>query len=272
MKTNVILLLSLMTISEASGQQTVRNVLEEGFGDLGTIKIRAEQGDVVAQLKLGDAYRSRLKSEEALQWYTAAAQSGSTEGKYQIGHLLLFGGIGMPQSQTVHARPLEGIRWTYSAATNGYAPAWRDMAKIRRTAIGCSTNLIEAYAWLGLLAEGSSPLARVEMNDVAIELSVNEIAEAKNLLANMKAGIWPPQPKAEVARPSVFLRLQSITTSPQGKLAIISNRTLAEGELTHLNIGGALATVRCLSIQSNSVEVQIEGETETRMLEWNPRN
>jgi hypothetical protein len=148
------------------------------------------------------------------------------------------------------------------------------MARIRRSAVGCSTNLAEAYAWLGLLAEKGDISGRVEMNNVAMDLSAEQVAEGKNLLSGMKAGIWPPQPKAEIAKPSMFLILQSITISSKGKLAIISNRTLAEGEVTRLNTDtrGGLATVKCLSIQSNSVEIQVEGETEPRLLRWNARN
>src|SRR5947208_16886690 len=78
-----------------------------GFGDMAEIKRKAEAGDPRAQHEFADALLSRLRSADALQWYSKAARQGDLEASYQVGRMLLYGWFGTPQDQSVVANPQE---------------------------------------------------------------------------------------------------------------------------------------------------------------------
>ena len=257
---SVLLIATLTGLGQPS--PNMRNIFVEGFDDIGKIKLQAEQGDASAQIKLADAYLSHNRSADALKWYSAAAQK-SVEAQCQLGKLLLFGRWGIPQEQRVAAKPTEGLRWTYLAATSGHREARRNMAKALTAGVGCSTNLVEAYAWLTLLADAGDIVGRVEMNDLALKLQPEEIARGKSLAAETKTGRWPPLPAIRVP---VTLKLTGVIVSPKGNQAIINNQTMREGETVDFKVDGQKVAVTCKNIQADSVQVQVEGEDHPRVL------
>jgi len=257
----------LVTAGLAIGQNAeLKGVLTQGFEDVGNLKVQAEDGNVQAQVKLANAYLANAKPAEARRWYEAAAVQNSAEGQFQLGNLLLSGKRVTSPAQSVMAEPNAAVGWIYAAATNGHKGAWRSLARCLQTGSGCATNLSEAYAWLTLLADAGDIAGRTEMNQSALALSSSDIVAGKTIFAAMKDGRWPAPPAVEIPRIEKFLRMQGVTISPKEKLVIIGNRSLAEGEQTYLNVGGQLVGMTCLNIDSNSVQVQIEGETKPRTL------
>ncbi len=258
-----------VTFIVARGQNpNLRNLFVEGFGDLGAIKVQAEQGDAGAQVKLADAYLSNFKSADALKWYQAAANQKSVEGEYQLGNLLLFGRVGIPQDQKVIAKPTEGLQQTYSAAINGHKGAWRNMAKARQKGIGCSTNLVEAYAWLTLLADAGDVVGRMEMNNLVLKLSSEEILRGKFLAREMKRGQWPRLSIQTIPNKKDYptLKLNGVNLGGGKSLAIINGKTLAEGESATISLKDERISIKCLKINNDSVQVLIEGNNELRLL------
>lgn len=257
-----------MAMTTAWGQvnPAIRDTFVEGFGDVGKIKVQAEQGDVNAQIKLADAYLTHFKSADALRWYKAAAKQKSVEGEYQVGNLLLFGRFGIPQEQRVAAEPTDGFRWTYLAATTGHREARRNMAKALQSGLGCSTNLIEAYAWLALLADAGDIVGRVEMNNLALKLDVSQIQEAQELVQQFKNGQWPKRSIQKASKPDLGLKLNGLTPRGQKPLAIINGKTLAEGETVNVKLKNGTVNIKCLKINEDSVLITVEGEDEPRLL------
>ncbi|HEX3855824.1 MAG TPA: tetratricopeptide repeat protein [Verrucomicrobiae bacterium] len=267
MKTNFSIGLSLLIAIAASAQNpNLRGTLSQGFDDLGTIKVQAEQGDVVAQVKLADAYLLHNQSSDALNWYEAAAKQKSIEGEYEAGNLLLFGRFGIPKDQSISAKPTEGLKWTYLAAINGHQGAWRNMAKALQTGTGCSTNLIESYSWLNLLADTGDIVGRVEMNNLALKLSSDEILNGKSLAEEMKSGHWPQLDLTHSATSIVPLVLQGISGPKSNRLAIINNITFAENDTSAFKVNGQIVKVTCLKISDVGVMIKVEGEDEPRLL------
>jgi hypothetical protein len=261
--TSMMLVLSLI----AAGQSPEpKGALTQGFEDVGNLKIQAERGDAPAQIKLAQAYLANLKPAEAVRWYEAAAGQNSAEGQFQLGSLLLNGRSGALPEQNVVADPNAALNWIYRAATNGHRGAWRSLAQCRQKGNGCAANLPEAYAWLTLLADAGDIQGRTEMNRLALDLSLPDIQDGKTIFARMKAGHWPAPPPFEIPRIEGFLRIQGVSISTKEKLVILGNRTLAEGEKTYLNLDGQFVGLTCLSIDSNSVQIQIEGESKPRTL------
>jgi TPR repeat protein len=267
MKIKILINLFLLISMELLAQNAeLRGTLDQDFSDLGTIKIQAEQGNVAAQIKLADAYLSNFKSADALKWYEAAAKQNSTEGKYQLGNMLIFGRVGIPNEQRVQAKPIEGLKWTYQAATSGHKEAWRNMAKALEGGIGCSTNLVEAYAWLSLLADTGDIVGRVEMNNLALKITSEQIVNAKNLAQKMESGHWPPLPAQKNPEADLVLKLNGLIPGGAHPLATINGKTVAAGETISIKIKKENLNVRCLKIDSDSVTILVDGETESRQL------
>jgi len=257
----------LLAAGVAIGQNAeLKGTLPQGFEDVGNLKVQAEGGDAPAQIKLANAYLANSRLVDARRWYAAAAEQNSPEGQFQLGNLLLNGRRSSLPEQSILADPSAALTWIYTAATNGHKGAWRSLARSLQTGGGCATNLPEAYAWLTLLADAGDPAGRTEMNRLALDLPSPDIQEGKAIFAAMKTGHWPAPPLAQIPRLERFLRLQGVTISPKEKLVIIGNRTVAEGEHTYLNLGGQFVGLKCLIIDSNSVQVQIDGETKPRTL------
>ena len=264
-KSLVGIFLSIAIIALAQNPN-LRSTIVQGFGDLGTIKVQAEKGDVVAQVKLADAYLSHNQSEDALNWYEAAAKQKSIEGEYEAGNLLLFGRFGIPKTQSISAKPTEGLKWTYLAATNGNQGAWRNMAKALQTGTGCPTNLVESYSWLSLLADTGDIVGRVEMNDLALKLSSEDILRGKSLAQEMKLGHWPQLNLTQLTTPLVPLVLQGISGLGNNRLAIINNITFAENDTSALKVSGQIVKITCLKISDDGVLIKVEGEDAPRLL------
>lgn len=262
-----ILTLLLLAVRTATGQSA--GALGEalrGPEDIGDLKVLAERGEAAAQVKLAGAYLANGRPVDARRWFTTAAEQNSAEGQFQLGNLLLSGHAATQPEQRVAPDPVVALPWIYRAATNGHKSAWRTLARCLQAGDNCATNLPEAYAWLNLLADSGDVAGRNEMNRLALELSLPDIQAGKTICAGMKTGHWPAPPVAENPLLRQGLRVRGIAISSRGKLAIIGNRNLAEGEQTVLNLGGRQVRLTCLSIESNSVQVQIEGEARPRTL------
>jgi TPR repeat protein len=237
-----------------------------GVEDIGSLKLRAEGSDAQAQVRLAAAYLANGRPSEARRWFEAAAQQNLAEGQFQLGNLLMTGKHGSVLAQNLSADTAAALSWMYAAATNGHNGAGRTLARWLQTGNNCTTNLSEAYAWLTFLADAGDASARNDMNRLALDLSSAEIQLGKAVFTGMKSGQWPAPPLAENSKVGGWLRMQGVAISPKERLAIIGNRTLAEGEQTDFSLDGQTFRMTCLNIDSNSVQVQIEGEAKPRQL------
>lgn len=251
----------------AWGQDTLRGNLVTAFGDMAAIKQKAEAGDARAQVTLADSLVSNFRPLDALNWYRKAATHGDSEGAYHVGHLLLFGGTGIPKEQTVTANPWEGIQWTFRAATNSYARAFYDMAHASRDGLGVGTNSVEAYAWMQLYADtrDGAIMGRVELNQMALKNDTAVIRQGQQLAEQFKHGEWRQPVISKNSSSGDGLKLGGVTLGAS-PLAIISGRTLAEGESAKITLKSGTVSLKCLKIESTSVLIQVEGEEAPRRL------
>lgn len=234
--------------------------------DLGQIKIEAEAGNATAQIKLADAYLARNKPADALRWYQTAAINKSAEGMLQYGKLLMTGSKASSKDQEVAARPQDGIIWVYAAATNGNKTAWREMARAKEAGTGCSTNLVEAYAWWILLSESGDGSAHVQMNDLVLKLAAQDIRQGKSLAGEMKAGRWPGLVPQKISNSRVVLKLNGVSLGGPKHFAIINGKTLEENETATIRVKQDKVEITCLKIMATSALVSVAGEDEPRLL------
>jgi len=84
--------------------------------DLTSLRQTAEQGDVIAQLKLGFMYTNGKEvtwnPAEAVHWYTLAAEQGDSIASFNLA-LMHANGMGVPKNSA------EAVKWFRQAAKNG---------------------------------------------------------------------------------------------------------------------------------------------------------
>jgi hypothetical protein len=59
---------------------------------------------------------------------------------------------------------------------------------------------------------------------------------------------------------TVALVLKGLSGTPEQRLAIINDRTVAEGEEADVSTGGGRVRIRCIQIKSDSVVIEVAGE------------
>jgi hypothetical protein len=258
----------LLIATSVFAQNPLPGIMTMGTGDMAAIKEKAEAGDAAAQVALGDALASRLQAAEALTWYRKAADQKNVEGEYHVGQMLLFGAPGNPCKLSVQPDHIEGLRWTFRAATNFHAYACWNMAKASQQGLGIGTNLVEAYAWLKLFSETSagSIVGRVEMNELALKMDTSALQRAQNLAAQFKTGHWHSPVTLAIPENDVRLKLNGITFGANNSLAIINGKTLSEGESVVVALKSGKVKIKCLKIEKGSVLVAVEGESVPRLL------
>ena len=160
----------------------------------------ANQGDVRAQHRLGDIYRTASEPvrdyAQALSWYRKSADRGNTLSQYELGRMyaqglgvrqnfhraaewyrlasslsrhadaqfslgeLYFNGRGVPSSFGV------AIEWYTKAANQGHSIAQFYLGQINKEGWGADKDLVEAFKWLTLAnKERKQVLAHNERND-----------------------------------------------------------------------------------------------------------
>ncbi len=199
-------------------------------------------------------------------------------GSYRAGALLLFGDVLSPPSERPKVNPVEGIRWTYRAATNSHIGACINMSRALQRGLGVKTNFVQAYAWLHMFAYDKGNQVRPTMNLLALKLQTEEIEEAQVLAREFRNHLWPPlvvveEPVPEVsdvaAPVELALKVSGIAVGGKHSLATINRITLEEGESAKVPITGGTVAIQCLKISEDSVLVQVKGESEPRMLTLN---
>jgi hypothetical protein len=257
----------ILTVCRVPAQNTLHGTLMMGMGDVAQIKQKAEAGDAVAQVALGECLASNFHATEALEWYRKAAVQCNLEGKFHTGQMLLFGAPGIPAKLSVQPNQIEGIRWTFVAATNHHPYACWNMAKALSQGLGTGTNLIAAYAWLKLFSDTTgSTSGRVQMNELALKLDIASLQSAQDLAVLFKAGKWQAPVIRLIPEGDARLKLNGITFGGNAPLAVINGKTLSEGETVKIFIKPTTLAIKCLKIEKDYVTVTIEGEDCPRIL------
>ncbi len=134
----------------------------------------AEQGDAVAQFKLGVMYMNghvyshgegvSQDYAEAVKWYHKAAEQGEADSQNSLG-FMYFEGQGLPQDYN------QAIKWYRAAAEQGHAIAQANMAFMYVNGQGVSRDLVEAYMWLSLAAAQGDDHAFSVLDNLGAELT-----------------------------------------------------------------------------------------------------
>lgn len=156
----------------------------ESLSPVELLKLRADRGDVEAQLKMGLRHLHGdgvpANSEAAVRWFTRAAKQGDSEAQFQLG-LALLEGRGVVQDYQA------AYRWIAEPARRGHAKAQVALADMYRFGSGIKADNAKAYLWYNLAAaQGDDNAARVRDNvasRLAPEVLAQMQAEARRLMS-----------------------------------------------------------------------------------------
>jgi Sel1 repeat len=260
-------LISMVLVSAAAPALSGwRRLLPTVSGNVANTKERAERGEVKSQVELADNLAANQLVAQAVVWYRKAAEQGNVEAKYRLGEILISGVSSPPDpDQRVAAKPMEGVRWTYEAATNFNSGACRNMSYVLENGVGLGTNLVEAYAWLDVFARSNSAAARVHMDRLALRMDLPKLRESHALAERFLSRQWPHHVARKFSEADLALKLNGITVGPVS-LAIINGQTLEVGDSVAMPARGGTAHVNCVKISQDSVLIAVEGEGEPRVL------
>ena len=232
---------------------------------LAEIKAAADAGDPAAEDKLAEQFFLRTDIKQAEFWYRKAAEQNYAHAQGKLGDMLLS-----RRRMTFNGTPAqredlgdEAVKWVTLAANQGDKLGQADLAGIYLEGKLVKQDLIEAYKWGDLAAQGSlvdfAAIAGRSVRDSAIlKMSADQIEEAKKRVADFK----PHMPgKDELPEPSWVnrVKLSGLGGTADNRLAIISGTTFSEGETAAVKIADRSITVHCLEIRKQSVLVEIEG-------------
>lgn len=117
----------------------------------------AESGHAPAQSRLAYLLDKSEENEDAVAWYSKAAEQGDAEGIFGLAHMYANGeGIGQDQPAAV--------RWYTLAAQQGHAPSIRALAlAYEKGGLALDINYTQAVSWLnaGVAAQDAWSMQRL---------------------------------------------------------------------------------------------------------------
>ena len=135
--------------------------------ELESLLQRAHQGDVSAQIRLGQRYwrgegveRSEI---EAAKWFRKAAEQGEPRAQLSLGHLLIQGQFRIVNSDgryQIEKDEAEGAKWIRKAAEQGHASAQFSLGHLYAQGQGVESDEVEAAKWIRKAAEQGHAIAQ----------------------------------------------------------------------------------------------------------------
>lgn len=116
---------------------------------------------------------------EAVQWYTKAAEHGNASAQYDLG-LMYNEGKGVPRDYK------EAAAWFTKAANQGLVEAQNSLGLMYDMGQGVPQNDVCAYKWWNLAAAQGHELAIINRDSALNNLTPTQIAEGQRLSMEFK--------------------------------------------------------------------------------------
>lgn len=188
--------------------------------DVAAIQARADRGEALAQMNLGDIYAKGLSVTQsyklAAKWYRLAADQSNAPAQLALGELYEVG-QGVPRDEAeaaklyraaaeqgnpaaqyslavlyvsgngVRANPAEALKWYQAAAKQGDALAQYSLGMRFLEGRGGKADPVQAYQWLSLAADQGVADAVNARDSLKGRLTSEQLAEAKKLISEFTA-------------------------------------------------------------------------------------
>ena len=198
----LVLSLSLSMVLAACGEKTSPPAAELAQQEPLKQKVaellkKAESGDALAQLDLGEIYASGeglpKDSARAADLFRQAAKQGIDRAQFRLGQLYVRG-EGVPKDAVLAADLFK------QSARSGYAKAQATLGAMYARGEGVTRDEVLAYAWSALAAEHGELDAKQVEESVTLNAALRE--EAVRLKTKWKQGMEIVREKQEAAVPA----------------------------------------------------------------------
>lgn len=102
--------------------------------------LAAQQGHILAQFNLGNAYYRANDFSSAFEMFLLAAEGGYMEAQYNVGHMSQFG-------EGTDKNPALTIKWFTAAAEQGHMWSQNRLARIYKFGLGTEKDFAKAFHW-----------------------------------------------------------------------------------------------------------------------------
>lgn len=151
----------------------------------------ANAGNAVAENNLGALYQAGRgvprDLERAVRLYESAAAKGDRHAMSNLA-VLHASGAGVPVDFA------EAARWFQKSASLGFVDAQFNLAVLFERGDGLPQSLLDAYKWYSIAARAGDAVAKARAEAIATQVSAEELAAARQAVANFKP--QPLDPKA----------------------------------------------------------------------------
>jgi TPR repeat protein len=177
---NLSILSILLPVAILSAADLAKGLAAYDVGDyetsLAECQPLAEAGDPVAQFCVARLYANGfgvpMDDAVALHWYVAAAAQGHAEAQFNLA-VFTENGWGVEMDSLAAAKLYR------QAADQGFLQAQLTLAKNYQHARGVELDLVESYKWYAVAEQGGDDTAQIGLDEIAAELSPEQVAEAK---------------------------------------------------------------------------------------------
>jgi len=138
----------------------------------------AEAGEATSQFGMGLLYANgfgvALNDDQALKWYGLAADQGHPQAQCNLA-VMYENGWGVPQSNEA------ALNWYLLAAEQGVTPAQISVAKMYRDGFAVGKDHVMSRKWFAIATRLGDSNASVKLEDLALMMSAEELAEGDEL-------------------------------------------------------------------------------------------
>ncbi len=143
----------------------------------------AEKGDAKSQYYLGSLYYYGFGVSQdyskAIFWFKKASDQGESSAQLCMG-LMCYNGQGMDLN------PNQAAYWFRKAAEQGSAQAQHHLGHLCATGMSGKKDIVEGYMWFSLAADGNYKPAVVRRDEIAKQMTPQQLAEAQRLAREWK--------------------------------------------------------------------------------------
>ncbi len=147
--------------------------------DINDCRVKAEQGDGVAQYNLGVLYDRGIgvlqNYKEAIKWWKKAAEQGYVQAQYNLGNMY-SDGRGVPQNYK------EAIKWYKKSAEQGDSSSQYNLGLMYGRGQGVIQDYVMAHIYFNIAAVISGHKGAIEGRGIVEELMTSsQLAEAQRM-------------------------------------------------------------------------------------------
>jgi S1-C subfamily serine protease len=171
-----------------------------GQDAVSVLREKAEQGNVAAQVELGNCYFKgdsvSQDYKEAAKWYRLAAEQECAEAQARLGGLYYFG-FGAVEDYK------EAVKWYRLAAEQGNFLGQVGLAGCYDSGKGVLQDFVEAYAWILVAAQNSGQSVTAVIDCLRNQMTNAQIAMAQQRAKELQAMIERKKQVAELGKDEV---------------------------------------------------------------------